>query len=778
MITYTDPVTRTTIHVLSIEGVDHPAMSDELEVVEDGTDLVVRTIGTTVVKFRTPRSGVDRIDVMLYTGNDIFDAHTINIPMIVLGGWGNDTLRTGDANDFAAGDGGDDLIVTNAGNDVIHGGPDFDLLEAGEGDDVVYGYMPVTSHAVLTICYQDADTIGGGPGSDYIEGGPDDDTIDAGFETSLVSSIDTVWGYVEAPDSVVTICSDNDVIQARNSVLVANGGPGDDRLDGAGFADDLKGATGEDALQGLGGDDRVSGGDDADVIDCGEGDDEASGGAGNDEIHGGEGDDRIWGDADSDNLRGDAGIDAIRGGDGNDLVRGGSDSDQVTGDDGDDLIWGEEGDDLVSGSMGNDYLWGGPGDDRLSGFENTDTLWGGSGNDWLDGGDGRDQLWGEDGSDVLVGGLIGSDNDTLRGGSGDDRLYGGGGFDSLSGEGDDDLLVTLDDADDDTALGGSGFDSFWYDPGESPVDASTAELESNVHEVEVIENKDEYTWDGDDVTDPELAVGLSYDSFSRDPAAPLWGSLFGSGGPVWTDVQQGGVGSCWLLAGLAAVASVNPNAIRQAIIELPDGTFLVEWDGKHYRQDADLPVNDEGGLVYAQLGGEDALWVAVFEKAVADTRFGLGEILTFGEYDSVAIGTPAETFRKLGGDGRSLWDSLRDLGLMLTQERMADYIEECLARNEAVACTTLVSIRSRHLYATHAYMVSSVLRSPRGVPQAIEVYNPWGKDVRDGDLSSGSKLASGSNDDGVIQVPLSEFFNNFKLSPVQVSISDFSRFDR
>ena len=702
--------------VLSIEGLDDLLSPDRIEIVEYGLELWVRTIGETSGGFRAITSEVDRIAVALWDGDDVFYAPGIGIPMVVSGGRGDDHLTTGTANDKVAGDEGDDVILTYEGGDWITGGLGFDTIDSGDGEDTIYGYIPVEHYLSIVTCYQDADTIDGGTGSDYIEGGPDNDYIHGGVEPSPSSSIDVVYGYVPAPQDLEIACPDDDVIEVGGSLLQAHGGPGADRIYGGGYDDLLLGGMGNDRLWGFDGIDR---------------------------LHGGGGDDDMY------------------------------------------------------GHEGNDYFWGGAGNDALFGFDGSDTMRGGGGNDnlyghlgddYLDGGEGEDILRGGDHMDVLVGGVTDDDTDELYGGNDDDRLFGGGGFDLLAGDDGDDLLVCIDRAADDSLRGGTGFDSFWFDPGELPDDASAAESESNTHVVESIRNFEDYTWDGDEVPDPSPGPGRSYHDFTGHP-------LFGVDGPVAEDVRQRDIGSCWLLTGLAATAQVSQNAIRQAIIELPDGTFLVEWDGRHFRQDADLPGHwdpdpdddpttpgrwwpDFAGLGHSvENDDRGSLWVAILEKAVADSRFGAGEIFTFGEYDSVEIGTPAEAFRKLGGDGRSLLESLVAMEWIVSAETMANYIDAALASGEAVGCTTLALIGSEHLYARHAYMVRSVIRDASGSPYAVELYNPWGADIKEDDWRDGSMTAYDIWDDGILRVSIEEFYLAFRFSAVQVSISSFSRFD-
>ena len=71
--------------------------------------------------------------------------------------------------------------------------------------------------------------------------------------------------------------------------------------------------------------------------------------------------------------------------------------------------------------------------------------------------------------------------------------------------------------------------------------------------------------------DPKVTSGATgYKNFAS-PAHPL----FGDGGPIADDVAQGDVGDCFFLATLASVAKVDPNLIRQSVVDLGDGTYAV-----------------------------------------------------------------------------------------------------------------------------------------------------------------------------------------------------------
>jgi Ca2+-binding RTX toxin-like protein len=98
------------------------------------------------------RAKVRSIVVHGRAGNDLLaveDADGLfDIPVVLVGGKGADSLEGGagddsmfgnGGNDVMRGDAGNDLMTGGAGNDVLRGGAGNDLMGGGEGDDLVLG---------------------------------------------------------------------------------------------------------------------------------------------------------------------------------------------------------------------------------------------------------------------------------------------------------------------------------------------------------------------------------------------------------------------------------------------------------------------------------------------------------------------------------------------------------------------------------------------------------------------------------------------------------------
>ena len=94
-------------------------------------------------------------------------------------------------------------------------------------------------------------------------------------------------------------------------------------------------------------------------------------------------------------------------------------------------------------------------------------------------------------------------------------------------------------------------------------------------------------------------------------------NLFGASGPKASDVNQGDLGDCYLLAPLAEVAMQDPSIIEQMITNNGNGTFGVRFyvDGvaRYVTVDDTLP---DGGTAFNSSKGGD--WASLIEKAYAE----------------------------------------------------------------------------------------------------------------------------------------------------------------
>lgn len=362
-----------------------------LEQIDGTATLTNSSLGTTSGSDRL--SGFERIMIVGGFGNDSINASSATIGVTLDGGDGNDTLKGGSGNDLLLGGGDNDLLTGGTGNDELDG---------GEGND----RLLEIANANLTLT--NATLIG--VGTDVL-------------------------------------------FQVESAQLT--GGSSANKLDASRF-------TGSATLFGLGGDDTLIGGSANDSLDGGDGNDQLTGNLGNDRFVGGSGtadtivesgstafvlaQNRLTGVgtdsiatierarlstaniSSSIDARQFTGSTTLTGGNGQDTILGGFGADSILGGGGDDVLRGGNGNDSILGGNGNDIILGDAGDDSLSGSNSlTANNAAADGDDTILGGAGKDRLFGGVGNDVLSGE---QDNDTLFGDAGEDSLFGGAGTDS------------------------------------------------------------------------------------------------------------------------------------------------------------------------------------------------------------------------------------------------------------------------------------------------------------------------------------------------------------
>ena len=321
---------------------------------------------------------------------------------------------------------------------------------------------------------------------------------------------------------------------------------------------------------------------------------------------------------------------------------------------------------------------------------------------------------------VTINGIIhgGTGNDTLMGGGGSDTLYAGTGNDLLIGGVGTDSLIALG-GNVDTLTGGAGVDTFWADTGD--VVKNVSAMERSLGAVHAVSGM---TTDGASSMSTSAAVaassatlpdptvsGLTYQSFAQDP-------LFSAAGPQETDIIQGSLGDCYFMSSLAAIAKTDPNQIRQDIVQLSDGTYLVRMNtgvqNVYEHLDAMLPATSGGSLSYAHLGGGNSVWVAMLEKAFAVFRNNANSYANVG-----TGGWMSEAYQAFGLKPNNVY-------FPASATALATQIQQELALNDAVTVGTGTVPAGTPMISSHAYSVDSVVTDSNGNITGINIRNPWG----------------------------------------------------
>jgi hypothetical protein len=221
------------------------------------------------------------------------------------------------------------------------------------------------------------------------------------------------------------------------------------------------------------------------------------------------------------------------------------------------------------------------------------------------------------------------------------------------------------------------------------------------------------------------SVGLPYDG--RIPLQLYLAPLDGSGGSAIgvEDVNQGTLGSCVTLSGIAAVALQNPALIEDAIRDNGDGTFTVRfhvqrpplffwepaWTTREVTVDARVPLNEHGHPAFAGARSGE-LWVLILEKAWAELNGGWAHIngdLGFGLLEA------------LTGQSASANYSIRGVSFG-AGERSPAYLARLLDDGYAILASSLKKTTDG-VTDGHTHYIKSV-----DAQGNVTLGNPWGDD--------------------------------------------------
>ena len=207
---------------------------------------------------------------------------------------------------------------------------------------------------------------------------------------------------------------------------------------------------------------------------------------------------------------------------------------------------------------------------------------------------------------------------------------------------------------------------------------------------------------------PLNAATSSYKDYSGDP-------LFAPGGPSADDVHQRGIGDCYYMAALSAIAGQDPGLIRRDIAQRADGTYDVYFHSGTAIVDEHVDGYLPDGGETATLGTGNCTWVPIMEKA-------------FAYFCSSTEKLAAPTYAAIGGGNGNealCWDG----GTNVADQRYSSgpqmYINVAtdLARHQAVVIAT--NEADGPLVKDHLYTVVAARHTTAGGDQYL-VRNPWG----------------------------------------------------
>jgi hypothetical protein len=188
-----------------------------------------------------------------------------------------------------------------------------------------------------------------------------------------------------------------------------------------------------------------------------------------------------------------------------------------------------------------------------------------------------------------------------------------------------------------------------------------------------------------------------------------------------SDVDQGQLSDCYLVASLGGLALRNPDLIRNAVRDNGDGTYTVTfyeegfwwWEGYDKVEitvNAEVPMVD-GKPLYMQPGEEGEMWPMLVEKAYAEWK---------GGYDEIEQGGAADALEALTGQESDYDDDF-------------DGLADAWARGDVVTLASADDKGHGPLYqdgtlnTNHEYFVTNVDRD-KGT---VTLRNPFGYDETD-----------------------------------------------
>lgn len=200
------------------------------------------------------------------------------------------------------------------------------------------------------------------------------------------------------------------------------------------------------------------------------------------------------------------------------------------------------------------------------------------------------------------------------------------------------------------------------------------------------------------------------------------------------DIDQGALGDCIHLAGVAAIAQQNPELIEDMIVDNGDGTYTVtlhterppgfvwepRWTTTEITVTAEVPVTSSGRSLYVRSPSGE-LWPYILEKALAEHR---GGYMRMNGSLSSKFALEAITGQTTNASGYLIDNWVGTFGPSYTLPSMGD-MSQMLDDGYAITASAKPSMFVNDAIPTgnHMYYVKAIDLEN----ETIDIGNPWGE---------------------------------------------------